>query len=347
MPFLGVRLGMPMVSGAGGGSGSRNGSGNLSGVTASGSDGLVTTASTAVSANLTGISATGSDGIVTVTTTMDGSANLAGVTGTGSAGSVTTAIDAAQTVAFLARTSGLSATETAAYKSLINGMVADGTFAKLDLLYIFATNTATTALLNLVSTSFTATNTGSLTFTADRGFTGTGSVGGFIDTAWTPSTNAVNYTLNAGMTGAYNRTSRTTGNNMTMYGCNNVAGTSYSYFRGRNASNNIEVGVNDAAFGGFANGNAQGSWVSNRTSSTNIDVFKNAGSTRVGNVTATSVALPDRKMQVFQLGNGTGQGPTTDQQAAFWAGGGFSATDVSNLQSRINAYMTAVGANVY
>jgi hypothetical protein len=52
-------------------------------------------------------------------------------------------------------------------------------------------------------------------------------------------------------------------------------------------------------------------------------------------------------MQLFQLNNGAGQGPTTDQQAAFWAGGAFSSADISNLQARINAYMTAVGANVY
>jgi len=230
---------------------------------------------------------------------------------------------------------------------MICGLVTDGTWAKLDLLYIFATNTSTTALLNLVSTSFTAANTGALTFTTDQGFTGTGVVGGFIDTNWVPSTNAVQYTLNGGMTGVYIRTSRVTANNMTGYGCNNVAGTSYSYFRGRNASGNIEAGLNDGTFGGFANANVQGSWVMNRTSSSNIDIFKNAGSTLLGNITATSVALPDRNMQVFQLGNGAGQGPTTDQQAAFWAGGGFSAADVSSFQARVNAYMTAVGANIY
>lgn len=252
-----------------------------------------------------------------------------------------------QAAAFLARTSGLSATERNAYITMINGMVTDGTWAKLDLLYIFATNTSTTALLNLVSTSFTANNTGALTFTADQGFTGTGIAGGFIDTNWTPSTNAVQYTLNGGMTGAYIRTSRVTANNMTAYGCNNVAGTSFSYFRGRNASGNTEGDLNSAAFGGTANANVQGSWILNRTASNNIALFKNAGSTPLANISATSVALPDRSMQVFQLGNGTGQGPTTDQQAAFWAGGGFSAADVSSFQARINAYMTAVGANVY
>jgi len=40
--------------------------------------------------------------------------------------------DAAATTAFLARTSGLSGTETAAYMALINGMVTDGTWALMD-----------------------------------------------------------------------------------------------------------------------------------------------------------------------------------------------------------------------
>lgn len=40
--------------------------------------------------------------------------------------------DAAETTAFLARRSGLDAMHVAAYKALINGLMADGVFAKLD-----------------------------------------------------------------------------------------------------------------------------------------------------------------------------------------------------------------------
>src|ERR1039457_3408340 len=85
--------------------------------------------------------------------------------------------NAAQTTAFLARTSGLSGTETTAYTNLINGLVSDGTWSLLDALYIFATNSTTTANLNLISTSFGLTQHGTVTFSADHGYTGDGTAG--------------------------------------------------------------------------------------------------------------------------------------------------------------------------
>jgi hypothetical protein len=77
--------------------------------------------------------------------------------------------DAAETTAFLARTTGLDATHTNAYKALINGLVADGVFAKLDALYICAAQDLATARLNLVSSSFALVDTSAApNFTADR-----------------------------------------------------------------------------------------------------------------------------------------------------------------------------------
>jgi hypothetical protein len=66
--------------------------------------------------------------------------------------------NAPQTTAFLARTSGLSGTETLAYKALINGLVADGVWSLLDALWIFATNTTLTA--SITSCTITAGSTG-------------------------------------------------------------------------------------------------------------------------------------------------------------------------------------------
>src|SRR5215471_17837360 len=79
-----------------------------------------------------------------------------------------------QASAFLARTSGLSTQERNAYINLINGLVSDGVWSLLDALYVMATNTTSTAALNLVSTSFSLVTHGSMTFTADVGYTGDG-----------------------------------------------------------------------------------------------------------------------------------------------------------------------------
>ena len=76
-----------------------------------------------------------------------------------------------QATTFIARTSGLSGTESAAYTAMICGMVTDGTWTLFDALYIFATNTTTSANLNLVSTNYNITVGVAPTFSADHGYT--------------------------------------------------------------------------------------------------------------------------------------------------------------------------------
>src|SRR5258706_10799563 len=100
--------------------------------------------------------------------------------------------------AFLARTSGLDSTHITAYTNLLNGLDTDGLTSKLDMLHVYATQDSTTALLNLVSSSFTGTANGSPTFTADRGFTGTASSSTiYIDTGFNPSTAGGQYAQDA------------------------------------------------------------------------------------------------------------------------------------------------------
>jgi hypothetical protein len=74
--------------------------------------------------------------------------------------------------AFLDRTTNLGGKYRKAYVDLINGLVADGVWSRLDVLYIFATQDETNALLNLKSSSFAASKQNSPTFTVDQGFTG-------------------------------------------------------------------------------------------------------------------------------------------------------------------------------
>lgn len=87
--------------------------------------------------------------------------------------------------AFLARSSGLDALHQVAYINLICGLVADGVWIFLDAVYVLATTNTTTALLNLVSTSFPLTVNGAPTFTADSGYVG--GAGKWLDTGFNPS----------------------------------------------------------------------------------------------------------------------------------------------------------------
>src|SRR6266446_6451001 len=90
----------------------------------------------------------------------------------GFCGTVQSVASCAESVAFIARTSGLDAAHKNNYHRLICGLVADGIWSNLDALYTFATKDQTTANLNLKSASFTAVAAGGPAWVADRGYTG-------------------------------------------------------------------------------------------------------------------------------------------------------------------------------
>jgi hypothetical protein len=74
--------------------------------------------------------------------------------------------------AFLARTSGLNPTYTAAYCNLLNGMDSNSLTAKFDALFILGSQDSTTAGLNLIANTFAPTLNSFPTFTANKGYVG-------------------------------------------------------------------------------------------------------------------------------------------------------------------------------
>jgi hypothetical protein len=191
-----------------------------------------------------------------------------------------------QATTFLARTSGLSGTETTAYTNLICGMVTDGTWSLLDALYIFATNTTTTANLNLCGTSFGLTVNGSVSFTADVGYTGASGAGNYIATGYIPSTAGGVLTLNSASIGVYNRTSRTTDNSEVQMGANDGVGN-YIYLELK-AAGAAFYDVNAQTFPSATNANAQGFYVATRTGLSARALYKNGSGTAIN--TDTSAA---------------------------------------------------------
>ena len=104
------------------------------------------------------------------------------------------AAHSSQALAYLARTvggnEGGNGTNIA---TLIDGLVADGVWAKLDALYVLAQQNQTDALLNLVGTSYSLTTSGAPTFTSYVGFNGGGS--SYLITGFNPiSAISPNYT---------------------------------------------------------------------------------------------------------------------------------------------------------
>lgn len=255
--------------------------------------------------------------------------------------------NAAQTNAFLARTSGLSSTEIAAYIALINGLVSDGTFSLLKALYIFATNTTTTANLNLISTSFGITTTAAPTFAADVGYTGNGT-SQFLNTNLAPSAAFVQNTASFGV---YVTGGRTTQTNIVAIG-SAVSGSTNAYIKPLvTSSAHASIELNGNSFPGVTTpGNTANGFMSVvRTVSTGVSVYKNASSTAVGSPADTSTAVSTNAFYIFAVNTaGTASLFSTDTISSAYIGN-TSITGAQHLllSNRINAYMTALGINVY
>lgn len=264
-------------------------------------------------------------------------------TGAG-AGAQASGAACSQYTTFIARTSGTSATEQAAYQTMICGMVTDGTWSLFDALYIFATNSTTTAGLNLVSTNYTATVHGTLTFSADHGWTGNGSTG-YIDTGLSATAGGINFSQNSASGLIYDLTSATSTDNQCQLGQD--AGTNFDLVLcnifASGPSLRYSVATTASPVNNISNANSQGSYLVNRTSSSTEVVYKN-GSLLSTN-SQTSGALSNDNFYVFNT-NGDSFF-TSHQLSAAGIGGGLTSTQITNVQSRLNAYMTALGINVY
>lgn len=251
------------------------------------------------------------------------------------------ASDAAQTTAFLSRTSGLSGTETAAYKALINGLVADATFSLLDALYILATNTAASAALNLISTSFPLTLIGTPTFTADVGYTGNGANSG-LDTGLIT---ASNYSQNSASLGIAIQT-----NDTSSVGMLEIGGTgSSNFFLGPNFSLTSIYAANEAGFNQPAATTSKGLTAVSRTASGSVSLYKDGSSTAVNTAATSSNGVISASVVLCGRNNGSGglNNASSRQISAAWVGGGLTGAQFASISSRINAYLTALSVPVY
>lgn len=248
---------------------------------------------------------------------------------------------------------GLSSTTLRdAYDTMICGMVTDGDFAKLDALYIYATDTSTIAKLNLVSTSFSATYNGvpaeSSQFAAGVGYTGNAS-NVFLSMGLNPNAGGLNYTSTSSSLGVYIPVSgtRTTGQGWAAIGqCDNggTCGTVYHDVFPKFSDNNAY-----AQFAGNASAamtNAMGLSIGIRTSATAMALWKNGSS--VASTSSATGGLPNSTGGIYVLGrnsNNTINSASSDTVSAAFIGGG--TIGVANISGRINTFMTSLGINAY
>ena len=227
----------------------------------------------------------------------------------------------------------------------IGRLISTGVWPKLDVVRAYAAQDQQSALLNWVSTSYTATAADAPTFTPFIGYTGNGT-SSYLDEGFNPIT-AVSpkYVQNSGHISFWDLTARAadTTSQMGM----RVSTTTQSVINTRFTGNSAYARINTA--GGAVNSGVltnTGHYIANRTDSVTLNLKKN-GATIASSGAIASVAPPNAN--VFSLARnfgGVAETWSSDTVGFITIGGGLTDSDAANLYSAIYGYMTDVGAVV-
>lgn len=239
----------------------------------------------------------------------------------------------------------MSVAPSAARQTLISDLVAglktDGIWSKLDRLWVMAAHDAQAARLDWkdpAGTSLTATN--SPTFTADQGYEGDGS-SAFLATGYTPSVDGSSYTANSISFGVW---VNAVGPDATQFwGGGSTAGTGStgvfrladgSVWRGRAGTGNIDATT--------LSENATGLLASNRSSSSAVQLYRN-GTSEASLTGQSAFSILSQEIYLLGLNNsGSAAFHATGRISAAFVGGSLTATEHSNLHSRLNTYITGL-----
>lgn len=229
--------------------------------------------------------------------------------------------------------------------NLIVALKGHGLFTKADRLWLLASENTQQAKIDIIGLNTTGTVTGTPTFTASQGYTGTGS--SYINSSFIPSSSGVAYTLNSASLGVYVRNNRTASAGVSQLAGND--GSSLADLAINSFSGNTNLYLNEVINLAFASTTAQGFWVGSRTASNARALYRNGNTTPVASDTHASSALPTVFLSILgQNNNGSNVQGCTDQIAVIWIGGALNSTDIGNLSTDINGgYMSALGTNVY
>lgn len=241
--------------------------------------------------------------------------------------------------ASLALFAAMTTPPTTARQSLINACIVAlktaGIWSQLDVLYVLAAADSQAASLNWVSPStFALVATASPTFTADRGYAGNGSTS-HLDTGWTPSINAVNYTQNSASAWAWDLTATEEDNN-SILGNSTAPRTKIGP---RGASSTSMIRINDNTDQSTAVATAVGFWGAQRRASTDKRAWMNGA--QLGTTASTaSTGIPSQSQWI--CGSNSTLFSAHQVAAAAW-GASLSGLEAP-LYSAMLAYMQGVGA---
>jgi hypothetical protein len=226
------------------------------------------------------------------------------------------------------------------YRNLIDGLVSDGVWAKLDILYIFAAQgIGNASLINLIGPTYTAQylhlGGGPVTFTEDRGFSNSGAGNlAAIDTTFNRASSTGNYQQNDAMFCAWQYGSASEDssivNEIDTSGYNNC----FLVSKGTNGENIFTINV---APGGFYTRTAisdspNGFWFVQRSSSSFSEAFHN-------NVSIASTTFGSDSSDTGHLV----VSPLVNIASSFALGASMNSTLRTAMYNRLHTFMTAVG----
>lgn len=251
----------------------------------------------------------------------------------------------AETTALLAQmTTQPNAARKSRIDALIVGLKTDGIWSKLDALWVMAAHDAQAARLNWMNpTGTTLTEVNSPAFDIDQGYTGDGT-SARLDTGYIPSTDGVNLTQNSGCFGVW--VNKAGSSAFTAYGGarNENGGGTFSITsvtRAANGSGWYAYLNNDSSVTATtASENATGLLCVNRDTTT---LAAHRNSTEEASASKSSTYNLPRQLRLLAEDNRGTIGSHSDGQISFsWVGGSLTATERSNLYTRLNTYMTGL-----
>lgn len=225
------------------------------------------------------------------------------------------------------------ATRKGIINTLIEGLIADGVWVKLDWLNLLAAHDAQAAQLNWITPAKTLTATNSPTFTTDRGYTGNGT-NAFLDTGELPAADGNKFSQSSATMGVW---------------CNQQNATGFTYHAGQ-ATLNFRMMVSASSSGAETYRACDATNTSARTGTTRLghrSTVRNGGNklsyfdgSNVADFAVASTGVGDGNNAILRSGSTY----SADRVAAYYTGEALSGVDIAAVHARLNTYLTAIGA---
>ncbi|SAK95935.1 hypothetical protein AWB76_07222 [Caballeronia temeraria] len=225
-----------------------------------------------------------------------------------------------------------SSSRQALIKSVLDELIENGLYDRLSFLYLANTD-ANGAAINLVNPTQKLITNGTVTFTADRGWKSDGTTG-YLDTGVSPMT-MPNNELNSACYGGYILGTSTSAQVLGLTSGTGVAMTA------RSSGGNFSTRLNQTAADNYANTNAVGHFLSNRSGSASYDKYIN------GSLVKTVTAAADTFLSTGNVALLNVNGTLADanmQLAAAHGGLSLTPAQVTALYNVITRYLHELGA---